>query len=79
MKFLENQSTASGVVPCGRTEGRTDMTKLTAAVRNFANAPKNAFCVPPKELTLRQKWAKLANSAMKSPRSDKNSEFYERR
>jgi hypothetical protein len=25
----------------GRTEGRTDMTKLRAAFRNFANAPKN--------------------------------------
>ena len=25
----------------GRTDGRTDMTKLTAALRNFANAPKS--------------------------------------
>jgi hypothetical protein len=34
------------VVPCGRTDGlkvgRTDLTNLIAAVRNFANAPKNA-------------------------------------
>jgi hypothetical protein len=29
-----------GVVPCGETD-RTDMTKLTIALRNFANAPKN--------------------------------------
>ena len=26
----------------GRTDGRTDMTKLIVAFRNFANAPKNA-------------------------------------
>jgi hypothetical protein len=25
----------------GRTDGRTDMTKLKVAFRNFANAPKN--------------------------------------
>jgi len=28
-------------LPCGRTDGLTDMTKLIVAVRNFANAPKN--------------------------------------
>ena len=28
------------VVPCEETD-RTDMTKLTVALRNFANAPKN--------------------------------------
>ena len=27
---------------CGATDSETDMTKLTAALRNFANAPKNA-------------------------------------
>jgi len=31
----------SRVVPCRRTDEQTDMTKLTAAFRNFANAPKN--------------------------------------
>jgi len=25
-----------------RTDGQTDMTKLTVPLRNFANAPKNA-------------------------------------
>jgi len=30
----------SRVVPCGQTEGQTDMTKLIVAFRNFANAPK---------------------------------------
>ena len=28
------------LVPCGQRNGRTDMTKLTVALRNFANAPK---------------------------------------
>ena len=27
-----------------RTEGRTDMTKVTVSFRNFANAPKHQFC-----------------------------------
>ena len=35
-----------GVTDCqteGRTERETDMTKLTVAFRNFANAPKNTL------------------------------------
>ena len=29
------------VVPCGQTDGRTDMTTTIVAFRNFVNAPKN--------------------------------------
>jgi hypothetical protein len=39
-KFHENPSTGSRVVPCGQTDGPTDMTKLIA-FRNFAKASKN--------------------------------------
>jgi hypothetical protein len=39
--FHENASRGSRVVPCGRTDGQTDMAKLTVAFRNFANASKN--------------------------------------
>jgi len=39
MKFDENPPSGSQVVPCGRTDVRTDM-KLIAAFRNFANVPK---------------------------------------
>ena len=35
-KFPPDPSSGSRVVPCGQTEGRTDMTKLTVAFRNFA-------------------------------------------
>jgi hypothetical protein len=38
LKFHENPSSWSRVVPCGRT----DTTKLKVAFRNFANAPKNS-------------------------------------
>ena len=31
----------SQIVPCGQTDGPTDMTKLIVAFRNFANASKN--------------------------------------
>ena len=39
IKFDENPSSGSRVVPCGQTDGRTDMTKLIVAFRNSANAP----------------------------------------
>jgi hypothetical protein len=49
IKCHENRFSGSRVVPCertdtckgGQTDRRTDMTKLTVAFRNFANAPKN--------------------------------------
>jgi hypothetical protein len=41
IKFHENPTSGSRVVPCGQTDGRKDMTKLVVAFRNIANAPKN--------------------------------------
>ena len=38
IKFHENPSSGSRVIP----SGRTDMTKLTVAFCNFANAPENS-------------------------------------
>jgi len=38
MKFLENASSGSRVVPCGLTDGQTDMTKPLV---EFAKVPKN--------------------------------------
>ena len=43
IKFHENPSDGSPVVPCGRTERRTDMTKLIVAFRNVANVPNKAL------------------------------------
>jgi hypothetical protein len=40
IKFNQSPPSGSRVVPCGQTDGRTDMTKLIAAFRNLANAPK---------------------------------------
>jgi len=40
-KFHENPSSGSRVVPCGRTDGPTDATKLIVAFGNFVNAHKN--------------------------------------
>jgi len=39
IKFNENPSSGSRVVPCGRT----DITKLMVAFRNSANAPKKTY------------------------------------
>jgi hypothetical protein len=45
-KFHENSSGGSRVVSCVQTDGRTDMTKLIVAFRNFVNAPKNSTVCP---------------------------------
>jgi len=37
----KNPSSGERVIPCGRTDGQTDMTKITVAFHNFANSPKN--------------------------------------
>jgi len=41
IKFNDNPSSRSRVVPCGRTDGQTDMSKVIIAFRNSANAPRN--------------------------------------
>jgi hypothetical protein len=41
IKFHEDPSSESRVVPCRQMGGQTDMTKLTVAFQNFANAHKN--------------------------------------
>jgi hypothetical protein len=43
IKFHKNPFSGSGVVLCGKTDGRTAMAKLTIAFRNFAKAPKTAL------------------------------------
>jgi len=40
IKFNENLSTGSPVVPCGRMDGQTDMAKLVVPFCKFANTPK---------------------------------------
>ena len=40
MKLHEIPSSGRRVVPWGRTDGQTDMTKLIVAFRTFANAPE---------------------------------------
>jgi len=39
--FHNSPSSGRQVVPCGRAEGRTDMTKLIVAFHNFANMSRN--------------------------------------
>jgi hypothetical protein len=39
IKFHENPSSGSQVVPCGQTDRQTDM-KLIVALQKFVNAPK---------------------------------------
>ena len=46
IKFHKNSCSGSRVVPCGRPDGQTNMTKPIVASRNFANAPKNYIFLP---------------------------------
>jgi hypothetical protein len=41
IKFRDNPFSGSRIVPCGRTDGQTDMTKLTVVFCNFTNALNN--------------------------------------
>ena len=41
IKFHENPYSGGQVVPCGWRDGRTDMTMLIVAFRNFPHSPKN--------------------------------------
>ena len=43
IKFNENPSSGSRVVPCGQTDKRIDVTKIIIPLRDFANVPKNVF------------------------------------
>jgi len=42
-KFHENMSAESRIVPCGRTDGLTNMTKLIVAFQYFADAHKSSL------------------------------------
>jgi len=41
IKFHENSSSVSRVLPCDQTDGLKNMKKLIVAFRKFAKAPKN--------------------------------------
>jgi hypothetical protein len=41
IKCHKNSSSDSRIVPCGRTDTQSDMTKLLVAFRNSANAPED--------------------------------------
>ena len=43
IKFDENQSCGSRVVPCGRRDRQTDITNFIFAFSSSANAPKKFF------------------------------------
>ena len=48
-KFHENLSSDSRSVPRGQTDRQTDMTKLTVAFRNCADAPNNCLKIKNKK------------------------------
>jgi len=39
LKFNETSYGGSRDIPCGEADGQSDMTKLTVAIRNYANGP----------------------------------------
>ena len=59
--FNADPSSGSRVVPCGPTEGKTDITKPVIAFRNFANTAQNVI-----RMAFRVKW-KISNPLHISP------------
>jgi hypothetical protein len=51
IEFHQNPSKGSRVVPCRRTDVRTEMTKLIVAFCNFANVPNNDLLFGPSILS----------------------------
>jgi hypothetical protein len=46
IKFNKNASSESRVVPCGQTDGHTNMTKLVVTLHNFCARAKNCAFFP---------------------------------
>jgi len=69
IKFRENPSSGSRIVPCGRTVGQTDTMKQIAVFLNSANAPKNGIRGCALDLLVsghvQYKWRALGNAVMK--------------
>ena len=40
IRFNEKLSSGSRIVPCGRTDRQTDITKIIVVFRNFVKSPK---------------------------------------
>ena len=54
IKFHEDPSSESQVVPCRQMGGQTDVMKLTFAFHNFMNVPKNLYMLLASALNLIQ-------------------------
>ena len=45
INYHKNPSGGRQVAPCGWSDGRTDMMKLTVALRNFVSTPEELFTI----------------------------------
>jgi hypothetical protein len=53
IKFHKNPSIGSRFVPCGRTDGQKDTTKLIVAFCSLVNAPKNSIFSRPEPFAIK--------------------------
>ena len=76
IKFHETASSGSRLVPFGRTDRRTDNTKLIVAFRKFANVLMKNSVLAKIRYMFRPKWSSSGEAVTKSYKARQNQKSF---